>query len=72
VHDIVDIEGRGVPGVFVATTAFTDGADVQARSLGADPAGVFVEHPIQDRSDPELIALADAAFDQVVAALTRS
>jgi hypothetical protein len=71
VHDIVDIEARGVPGVFVATKAFSDGAAVQARALGADPAAVFVDHPIQDRSDPELVALADAAFDQVVAALTR-
>ncbi len=71
-HDIVDLEGRGVPGVFVATTAFTDGADAQARALGADPAAVFVDHPIQDRSDPELVALADAAFDRVVAALIRS
>jgi hypothetical protein len=71
VHDIVDLEGRGVPGVFVATTAFTDGANVQARALGADPAAVYVAHPIQDRSDPELVAIADAAFDALVGALTR-
>jgi len=69
VHDIVDLETRGVPGVFVATVAFTDGAEVQARALGADPAAVFVEHPIQDRSDAELVAIADGAFDAVVAAL---
>jgi hypothetical protein len=69
VHDIVDLEARGVPGVFVATVAFTDGAEVQARALGADPAAVFVEHPIQDRSDAELVAIADGAFDAVVAAL---
>ena len=68
-HDIVDLETRGVPGVFVATVAFTDGAEVQARALGADPAAVFVEHPIQDRSDTELVAIADGAFDAVVAAL---
>lgn len=61
-----------MPGVFVATTAFTDGADVQARALGADPAAVYVAHPIQDRSDPELVALADTAFDELVAALTRA
>jgi len=72
VHDIVDLEERGVPGVFVATNAFTDGAEVQARSLGADPAGVFVAHPIQDRSDAELVALADAAYDEIVAALLSS
>jgi hypothetical protein len=69
VHDIVDLEARGVPGVFVATVAFTDGAEVQARALGADPAAVYVEHPIQDRSDAEMLAIADGAFDAVVAAL---
>ena len=68
-HDIVDLEARGVPGVFVATVAFVDGAEVQARALGADPAAVFVEHPIQDRSDAEMLAIADRAFESVVAAL---
>ena len=58
-----------MPGVFVATIAFTDGAEAQARALGADPAAVYVEHPIQDRSDAELVAIADQAFDAVVAAL---
>ena len=69
-HDIVDLEARGVPGVFVATVAFTDGAEVQARALGADPAAVWVEHPIQDRSDAEMRAIADGAFEAIVAALT--
>jgi hypothetical protein len=69
VHDIVDLEARGVPGVFVATEAFTDGAEAQARSLGADPAAVYVAHPIQDRTDAELVALADSAYEAVVGAL---
>jgi hypothetical protein len=69
VHDIIDLEARGIPGVFVATTEFVDGAEHQASSLGADPAAVYVEHPIQDRSDAEMIAIADAAFEAVVAAL---
>ncbi len=55
-----------MPGVFVATVAFTDGAEAQARALGADPAAVYVEHPIQDRTDAELVALADQAFEAVV------
>ena len=70
-HDIADLEARGVPGVFVATVAFTDGAVAQARALGADPAAVYVEHPIQDRTDAELVAIADRAYDAVVAALIR-
>ena len=58
-----------MPGVFVATVAFTDGAEAQARALGADPAAIYVEHPIQDRTDAELVAIADGSFDAIVAAL---
>ncbi len=68
-HDIVDLEARGVPGVFVATVEFIDGAEHQAQALGADPAAVYVEHPIQDRTDEEMVAIADQAVDQVVQAL---
>jgi hypothetical protein len=69
VHDTADLEARGVPGVFVATVEFEDGAKAQARALGADPAAVYVPHPIQDRTDAELVAIADAAFDEIVAKL---
>jgi hypothetical protein len=72
VHDTVDLEARGVPSVFVATVEFTDGAVAQARALGADPAAVYVEHPIQDRSDAEMRAIADAAAEQVLANLVSS
>ncbi len=69
-HDIVDLESRGLVGVFVASTEFIDAAAAQARTLGAEPASVFVDHPIQDRTDDELRALADAAVDEIVAAVT--
>jgi len=36
----------------------------------ADPARVFVPHPIQDRTDDEIRALADTAFEDIVRALT--
>jgi len=65
VHDIVDLESRGVPGIYVATVEFTDGAQHQARALGADPAAIFVEHPIQDRTDAEMLAIADRAFEEL-------
>ena len=68
-HDIVDLEGRGLPGVFVATVEFVDGAEAQARALGADPAAVYVEHPIQDRTDAEMTRIADRAFDELLAKL---
>jgi hypothetical protein len=70
VHDIVDLESRGVVGVFVASTEFVDAAVAQSTALGADPARVFVPHPIQDRTDDEIRELADAAVDEIVAALT--
>jgi len=69
VHDTVDLESRGIPAVYIATLEFVDGAHAQARALGADPAAVFVAHPIQDRSDEELRALADGALPHIVAAL---
>ena len=69
-HDTVNIEATGVPMVFVASTEFVDAADAQARALGADPARVFVPHPIQDRTDDELRALADEAIAAIVIALT--
>jgi hypothetical protein len=70
VHDIVDLEGRGVPGVFVATVEFEDGAVHQARALGADPAVVYVRHPIQDRTDEEMVEIADATFEALLRELS--
>ena len=69
-HDIADLEARGVVGVFVASTEFIDAAEAQSRALGFAAASVFVPHPIQDRTDDEMRALADAAVDQIVAAIT--
>ena len=40
-----------------------------AEALGVDPARVFVSHPIQDRTDEEMRALADAAVDEILAAV---
>jgi hypothetical protein len=69
VHDIVDLELRGVPSVMIASTEFIRAAEVQAGSLGMDVQRVFVDHPIQDRTDDEMRALAEKAVDEVVAAL---
>ncbi len=69
-HDIVNLEAQGVPGVYVATVEFEDGGVHQAKALGADPAAVFVEHPIQDRTDEEMLEIADRAFDEILSKLT--
>jgi hypothetical protein len=70
VHDITDLERRDIPGVFVASTEFGDAADAQAEALGFEPAYVLVAHPIQDRTDEEMRALADSSIDQILAAIT--
>jgi hypothetical protein len=71
VHDISDLEQRGLPGVFVATVEFEDGAKAQSKALGADLAAVYTEHPIQDRTDAEIRAIADRAYEALVRALTK-
>ncbi len=69
-HDLTDLEARGIPGVMIASDEFAGAADAQATALGFRPAGIFVPHPIQDRTDDEMRALADAAAEEIVAALT--
>ena len=68
---MVDLETRGVPSVFVASSVFVDAAAAQARALGLEPAAVFVPHPIQDRTDAEMQALADKAVETILARLSR-
>ncbi len=68
-HDTTDLEGRGIPSVFVASSEFVDAAETQAQALGFDAARVFVPHPIQDRDDAEVCALADDAIAALRAAL---
>ena len=69
-HDIADLERRGVVGAFVASTEFIDAAAAQAKSLGVEPASIFVPHPIQDRTDEEMRALAEHAVDEIIRAVT--
>lgn len=69
-HDITDLESLGLPGLFVASTEFVEAAEAQADALGFDPAAIFVPHPIQDRTDDEMRALADQTLEAILAALT--
>ena len=45
--------------LFPYTTLF------RSKSLGIKPASVFVPHPIQDRTDAEMVQLAQDAVDAV-------
>ena len=71
-HDIVDLEIRGLPGVVVASSEFVEAAESQASALGVDVRRVFVPHPIQDRTDDEMRALADAALREILEALRKA
>ncbi len=65
-HDGSNLDLSGVPALIVATTAFTQAADVQSKALGYEPTMVWVPHPIQDRTDAELTALADKHCDEIL------
>ena len=69
-HDGSNLETTGIPALIVASTAFVQAAEVQAKALGYEPTIVWVPHPIQDRTDAELKAIADKAFDEIVAKMT--
>ena len=68
-HDIADLESRGVVGVFLASAEFADAAAAQARALGLAVPHVLVPHPVQDRTDDELRALARDALPEIERAL---
>ncbi|MBL4581724.1 MAG: hypothetical protein JKY29_07900 [Gammaproteobacteria bacterium] len=66
-HDIMDLESRGIPSGFIASREFVDAAAAQGKSLGISPASVFVAHPIQDRTDAEMAQLALSSIDAITA-----
>ena len=70
-HDIADLELRGVPSLFIASSEFIDDASAQAEALGfPDIARVFVGHPIQDRTDAEMRELAELSFPEILRKIT--
>ena len=68
---MANLEARGIPTVGVATTEFIQGAEAQAKALGTDPALVFIPHPVQDRTDNELRAMADEYFEAILKLLVK-
>ena len=58
--------------MLVATTEFRDAAAAQCRSLGFEAGVVWVDHPIQNRSAEELVALADGAVEEVLGMIVQS
>jgi hypothetical protein len=72
VHDSVWFEVNRKPAVMVASDVFVDAAEKQAAALGLpEVRRVFVPHPIQDATDDEMRAKADAIVEQVIDALKK-
>ena len=58
--------------MMIASDVFVDAAEKQAAALGLpEVRRVFVPHPIQDASDDEMRARADAIVEQVIDALKK-
>lgn len=69
-HDTIWFETHRRPAVCIASSEFIAAADGQARALGLPEVHrIAVPHPIQDATDEEMQAKADAIVDAVVAAL---
>ncbi len=56
--------------MFVASRVFVDAANVQGDALGFQPQRVFVDHPIQDRTDDEMRTIAEKAVQTLLDRLT--
>ena len=68
----MNFDGRGIPGVSIVTTGFTDAVESQSKALGFEPAVLFVPHPIQNRTADELKKIADDAIEPALRMLTAS
>jgi hypothetical protein len=65
-HDSLQLEGLEIPTVAVATDAFITAARAQAAALGRpDYDAVYVPHPIQDQTEQEIQARAEAVVDEI-------
>jgi hypothetical protein len=70
-RDVMEFETLGTPAVLAASGAFREAADAQAALLGQPAlARVHVGHPVQDRTDGELRAMARDALEDLLAAIS--
>lgn len=70
-HDVIDIESRGIPAVTVATEPFMNSAKAHALAYGRpDQQSARVSHPLSGISRDEVELRADEALSQIVAILT--
>ena len=68
----MNFDSRGIPGISVVTTGFTDAVEKQSKALGFEPAILYVPHPIQNRTADELKRIADDTIEPALRMLTAS
>jgi hypothetical protein len=67
----MEIEALGTPAVLAASSAFVQAADEQSVLLGQpELRRVHVGHPIQNRTDEEIRALARAIVEELLTAVS--
>ena len=72
-RDVIEFEALGRPGVLIASDAFAQAAGNQVELLGQPKlAYALAPHPIQDRTDDELRAIATGLVDRALAAICAS
>ncbi|MEP9365905.1 hypothetical protein [Xanthobacter sp. VNH20] len=64
-----EFDERGLPGCFVVTTEFYQGAVTQMAALGYEAAIIWAPHPIQNKTPEELDQIADSLMDQIISAI---
>jgi hypothetical protein len=70
-RDVIEFESLGKPGVLVASDAFAQAAANQVELLGQPKlAYALAPHPIQDRTDEELRAMAASLVDTTLSAIS--
>ena len=68
----MNFDERGIPGVSVVTTGFTDAVAVQSKALGFEPAVIYTPHPIQNRTVEELNKIADDVIEPALKLLQQA
>ena len=72
-RDVIEFEALGRPGILIASDAFAKAAAEQVQLLGQPKlAYALAPHPIQDRTDDELRAMAGALVDEALGAIRGS
>jgi hypothetical protein len=72
-RDVIEFESLGRPGVLIASDAFAQAAANQVELLGQPRlAYALAPHPIQDRTDDELRAMARTIVDEALRAIMQA